>query len=84
MPSPTTAIVPVTSAWTSKINWTQVVGGGAMLITLVTGGHEHLSGDDQAAIVTVIGLVQGAASWVMNTWFTPHVHAASLPSNPSN
>jgi hypothetical protein len=72
------ATIPVTSGWVSKVNWTQVVGGAAMVGTLLTGGKMSLSASDQAAVVTVIGLVQGLATFIMHTWFTPHVHAASL------
>ena len=75
-----TATVPVVSAWSSKINWTQVVGAAAMILTLLTGNRVSLSADQQAAIITVIGLIQGLVTWVLKTWFTAHVTAASLPN----
>lgn len=76
-----TATVPVTSPWTSKINWAQVVGAASSVATLVLGPSAGLSPHDQAAVVTVITLIQGAATWIMKTWFTSTVHAASLPSS---
>ena len=72
------ATVPVTSAWASKVNWTQVVGGSAMVLTMLTGGKFQLDGTQVAAIVTVIGLITQASTWVLHTWFTPGVKAASL------
>ncbi len=74
-----TALVPVTSAWSSKINWTQAVAILASLLTFFSGGDFGLSADQQAAIVVTIGVVQGLATWVMKTFFTPSVHASSLP-----
>jgi len=73
-----TAVVPVKSAWSSKVNWTQAVGGLAMIIAFATGGALNLSAEDQAAIVTVIGLVQGVVTWILKTWYSPAVHPASL------
>jgi hypothetical protein len=77
---PQTATVPVTSGWTSKVNWTQAVAGAAMLITVSTGGKLNLTAEQQAAIVTVIGLVSQLATFILHTWFSPSVKAASLPS----
>lgn len=73
-----TAVVNVKSAWAGKVNWTQFVGGTAMLLTFVSGGKFNLSAGDQASIITVIGLVQGAVTWVLKTWFTSDVHPSSL------
>ena len=52
-----TATVPVTSAWTSKVNWTQGVSAFAMILTFLSGGHAGLSPDQQAAVVVTIGVV---------------------------
>jgi len=73
-----TAIVPVTSAWSSKINWTQAVAIAASLLTFFSGGALGLSDAQQAAIVVTIGVVQGVATWIMKTFFTATVHASSL------
>lgn len=70
------ATVPVKSAWASKINWTQAVAVLASVLTLF--GFSSLTPEQQAAIVTTISVVQGVATWVMKTWFTPTVSAASL------
>lgn len=79
-PQPTaTAVVPVTSAWTSKINWTQAVAILSSLLVLLFGPDRGLTPEQQAAIVTVITLLQGAATFVLKTWFTATVHPSSLP-----
>lgn len=75
-----TAVVPVTSAWSSKINWTQAVSAVAMGLTFLSGGKIGMSPDQQAAVVVTIGVVGNIATWVMKTWFTTSVHSASLPS----
>lgn len=70
--------VPIKSAWKSKVNWTQVVGGAAMLLALFA-GHQVIDSDQQAAILVVIGLVQGGVTWILKTFYTDSVHASSLP-----
>lgn len=77
---PATAVVPVTSAWTGKVNWTQAVAIVSSILTLVFGPQAGLSPEQQAAIVTTITIIQGLVTWILKTWFTPTVHAASLPS----
>lgn len=62
----------VKSAWASKINWTQVVGGGAMVLAW-TG--VDMPPDVRAAIVTLIGAGTQVATWVLRTWFTKAVVA---------
>jgi hypothetical protein len=74
------ANVPVSSAWTSKINWTQAVSATAMILTFATGGKVGMDAGQQAAAVVTIGVVTNVVTWVMKTWFTSTVHEASLPS----
>lgn len=74
------ATVPVTSAWSSKVNWTQAVAILSSILTFAFGPAAGLTPEQQAAIVTVITLIQGVATWIMKTWFTPSVHTASLPT----
>src|ERR1017187_2792355 len=73
----TIATVDVQSSWASKINWTQAVSGVAMMMTFMTGGKLGMTIDQQAAMVTVIGVVGNVATWVMKTWFTKTVTTAS-------
>jgi uncharacterized membrane protein (DUF441 family) len=73
------AQVEVTSAWSSKINWAQLVAVSSSVITFLFGGKVGIAPEQQAAIVVVIGMLQGLVTWLAKTWFTPHVHAASLP-----
>lgn len=54
-------------AFLSKINWTQIVAFGAMLITMF--GFE-LSVEDQLKIVAGIQGVQSAITVVLRTFFT--------------
>jgi hypothetical protein len=74
------AQVEVTSAWSSKINWTQIVAVCSSLSTVIFGAKVGIAPEQQAAIVVVIGMIQGLVTWIAKTWFTPHVHAASLPA----
>jgi hypothetical protein len=73
-----TAVVPVTSAWVSKVNWTQAVSAFAMIVTLVSGGHVSMTPEQQVALVVTIGVVTNIVTWIFHTWFTPGVKAASL------
>lgn len=74
----TTAVVDVKSAWLSKINWTQAVAGATSVLTAVTGGQVGLTPEQQVSVVTGITLLQGLATWVIKTWFTPTVTASSV------
>jgi hypothetical protein len=71
--------VPVSSAWSSKVNWTQAVAAFAMILTLVSGGKIGMSADQQTAAVVTIGVLCNIATWILKTFFTSTVHAASLP-----
>ena len=56
-PTTPTVNVPVTSAWSSKVNWTQAVAAAAMILTLVSGGKIGITPEQQAAAVVVIGVI---------------------------
>lgn len=71
---PDIAIVPVKSAWTSKINWTQAAGliaTGAAILGL------PLTATEALGVVTGIQTVVAVVTWIIKTWFTPSVTAAS-------
>ena len=76
--APPTATVPIKSAWYSKINWTQAVATSAMVLTLVSGGKMNITLEEQAAIVTTIGVIGGIVTWVCRTWFNGSVSPSSL------
>lgn len=76
-----TAVVSIKSSWYSKINWVQAVSGAAMIATLVSGGKFNITPDQQVAIVTTIGVVNGLVTWVLRTWFNGTVSPASLPKS---
>lgn len=69
--------VPVKSAWTSKINWTQLVGLGASLLVLTTSGKINIPIDQQLAIVAAIQAAQSVVTWAMKTYFTTTVTPSS-------
>jgi len=71
-----TAVVPVKSAWASKINWIQVIG---WTISIATALVEGLPPEKKAAAIIAIQTVQNVATFVIRTWFTSSVTAASLP-----
>lgn len=72
------AAVPVTSAWVSKVNWTQAVSGVAMVLAFVSGGRIGMTPEQQGALVVTIGVVTNIVTWILHTYFTPGVKAASL------
>jgi len=74
---PTADNVEIKSAWKSKINVTQVVAGGAMIVAYATGGKVGLDPTQQAAVVVVIGLASQAFTWVLRTWFTTKLTTSS-------
>jgi hypothetical protein len=79
-PPPAFAVVPVKSAWLSKINWTQIVSIVAMVIAFATSNKFQIDVNQQAAIVVVIGVIGNGLTLVLKTWFTPTVTPASLPT----
>lgn len=72
--SPTSAIVPVTSAWTSKINITQVA---TALIALAVGFGIPISDSMKVNILTLVGIVGPGITAVLKTFFTKSITAAS-------
>lgn len=71
-------VVAGVASYLSKSNLTQIVGVAATIITFTTGGKVGMSPAEQAAVVTTICFIQGLVTYVMHTWFTPHVHASSI------
>lgn len=80
---PAQVVVDTKSAWASKINWTQAIGIGASVIAVLTANKINIPIEQQAALVLLIQTSQGLVTWIMKTWFTKTVTAASMtPSNP--
>lgn len=67
--------VSVKPASESKINWTQFVSMGAMLLTYF---GLPLSPEQQAGIIMTIGVVGDLFTWIMKTWFTSTVTPQSV------
>lgn len=59
--------VPVKPWWESKINWTQIIGFGASLLTLF--GYTVPAEYIPHAVVVITG-VQSVLTWVFRTFFT--------------
>ncbi len=76
MSFPNTAVVDIKSASSSKINWTQMV---AVLASLLIVFGIDLNTETQLMIVAGIQGAQSVITWVLRTWFTKTVTAASLP-----
>lgn len=72
--SPTTALVPVEAAWTSKINITQVV---TALIALAVSFGVPVSDSMKVNILTLVGIVGPGITAVLRTFFTRSITAAS-------
>jgi hypothetical protein len=68
-------MVDTKSAWASKINWTQAVGAGAMVLAWF---GVDMPPDVRAAIVTMIGAGTQVTTWALRTWFTRSVTPGSL------
>lgn len=66
--------VPVKPALASKINWVQIFGTLAMLGSFF---GLDISGEQQAAVITTIGVAQSVITFVMRTWFTKSIVAGS-------
>ena len=79
MPVSSTALVPIKTAWASKINWTQAVSVTSMALVLFFGPGASLTTEQQLAIVTVIHLIGAAVTWICRTWFNRSVSPGSLP-----
>ena len=78
------AQVAIESDWWSKINWTQVVGIGASLLTVATGGKLDLDPGTQVSIVLTIQALAGIVTiWLRrnSTTITPTA-AAKLGQKP--
>lgn len=68
--NPTTAVVPVKSAWLSKTNLTQVLSFLASVLVIF---GIDIPVDVQLAIVAGIQAVQSVVTWVLRSFFTRSV-----------
>jgi len=74
---PTGAVVPVKSAWWSKVNWLQV---GGSILTLLTTNAFGFDPATQVKVLAIVNIIQSVATIVLKTWFSPAVIANSLPA----
>ncbi len=76
---PDIAIVQVKSSWASKINWAQVAGPAAStLAVLLSFFGLNLTPEQILGVVFAIQTIQSVATWIIRTWFTSSVTAASM------
>lgn len=68
-------VVPVKSAWISKINITQAV---ALLATLLATFGVEMPEDVRVGIITAITAATTIVTWVLHTWFTKSVPRSSV------
>ena len=75
---PNTVIVPVKSAWSSKVNWLQAAG---LVTTFLTGivGALNLDPVQTAQVTALVGMGTQILTIVARTFFTKSVTTASLP-----
>ena len=66
-PEPGKVIAEVSTPSKSKINWTQIIGGAAII-----GSYFGLDLDPQtqAAVAVTLGLATQGITWVLRTFFT--------------
>lgn len=75
---PTAAVVPVASAWASKINWAQLISLFAVIAAI---WNIQISPELQTGLVTGILALAGlidVLTAVFRTWFTKSVTPASV------
>lgn len=76
---PTSAVVPVSSSWLSKINWVQAV---SILATIISIWGIDMDAKTQVAVVGIIQGIQTVVTWVLRTWFTTSVTSAAMSGAP--
>ena len=70
IPSTETALVPVKSAWLSKINWAAI---GSSVASLATTNALGLDAATQAQVLVVVNLATNVLTFVLRTWFNNSV-----------
>lgn len=82
-PTPPQVLVPVKSAWLSKINWTQLAGPIATGLAYI--GLPGITQEQLLGVFAAIQTVQSIVTFVLKTWFSPTVTPASIaPASPSS
>lgn len=64
------AVVPVKTAWLSKINWTAI---GSALASLATANVLGFDAETQAKVLVGVNLATNAATLIWRTWFNRSV-----------
>jgi hypothetical protein len=75
--APSVVAADVKSSFLSKINWTQAVGVGVSCAVVLGCNKCDMPVATQAELVLAIQSLQGVATWIMRTWFTTRITAAS-------
>lgn len=69
------ALVPIVSAWYSKINWTQA---GAAATAIIVAAGIDIPDNVKAEVLTGLTIAQSILTWVFRTWFNGSVNPASM------
>lgn len=72
--SPNVSVVPVKSAFTSKVNWVQIVG---FLLTLLSVVGIDIDEDTKLQIVVGLSAIIGVVTIVIKTFFTKSINSSS-------
>ena len=80
VPAPTIAVVPIKSAFLSKINWTQLAG--PIATGLVWFGVKGVTADQLAAIFLGIQSLQSVVTIIFKTFYTGTVTPSSAAGVP--
>lgn len=75
-------VVPVKSAFLSKINWTQVVGPAAAVLAFF--GVKDVTADQLAAIIIGIQSLQSVVTVIIKTFYTGTITPQSMGQPPGS
>lgn len=77
------ATVQVQSAWWSKINWVQIIGGVSAVLVWWKGVAFGIPVEYQNGVATAIPVIMGFVTWVFRTFFTKTVTPSSVTPTTS-
>lgn len=75
---PSVVLVPIKTAWASKVNWTQAIGMASSIAVVAGCAKCEVPPETIAALVVAIQGAAAVATWVFRTWFNGSVSPASL------
>lgn len=76
--NPTRAIVPVKSAWFSKINWLQAAGAATAIVTAF---QLDIPMEYKPHALVAMNFAQATLTWIARTWFNNSVTPPAPPTS---